>query len=578
MIENKYKNITLKFFIFFVLISFFLINFNKLKFGLPFFLDVDENAFMKSTLSYLSYVTNIKSDLIDPIYAPLFNLLLILKFVFFNELIINSLDFSQIKSKIYFNPELFIYYGRVASLLITTISIYFLFLILRKLKINFYLISLSLVIFSTSLVTFSISTVNGKNSFYLLFFLIQIYFFLKYFLKPERFSIKSYYIFGILGSIGWGINYWPAFVSIYAVIILHFRSFKYRKISNLIPFLLIFIFFGPLINYIFSSDQMFSHVFDFDNVGKFNFNFFFQNFINELQVSFKIIYNVEKSSVLLIILTPFFLFLKKNNKKNIFILLLILAFEPIFLISIAEKVIPQLRYFAGIICLILILNCIIVNELIKNYNKKIFLVLFGSLSIIFIFSQIKNINEIDYLISQNHSFYKFKKENSFNTKTVYIINDLQRKSLENNLLYLELHENNLIKNKHFKKDSYKEIQKKIDKIKKDNSNLVENKILREDLIVFNHGLFEIKNYKKFFDHLKKEYSYIVIDDLEINDLKVYIEKNFQIVDAINVEEKFYFRSLRELLHYYSFGKSINSSNNEFVYGSKYKLYRLTKAK
>ena len=29
----------------------------------------------------------------------------------------------------------------------------------------------------------------------------------------------------------------------------------------------------------------------------------------------------------------------------------------------------------------------------------------------FIFNQIKIINDIDYLISKNHSFYKFKEEN-----------------------------------------------------------------------------------------------------------------------------------------------------------------------
>ena len=109
--------------------------------------------------------------------------------------------------------------------------------------------------------------------------------------------------------------------------------------------------------------------------------------------------------------------------------MLILALEPIFLFSIAELVIPQLRYFAGIICLILILNCIIINELIKNYNKSLCLGLFFFLSVFFIFNQIKIINDIDYLISKNHSFYKFKEENPFNAKTVYIINDLQRKNL-----------------------------------------------------------------------------------------------------------------------------------------------------
>ena len=84
MYQNKYKNITFKVFIFSIPICFFLFNLNDLKFGLPLFLDEDESAFMKSTLSYLSYLTGIKPDIIDPIYAPLFNLLFILKLIFFN--------------------------------------------------------------------------------------------------------------------------------------------------------------------------------------------------------------------------------------------------------------------------------------------------------------------------------------------------------------------------------------------------------------------------------------------------------------------------------------------------------------
>ena len=235
---------------------------------------------------------------------------------------------------------------------------------------------------------------------------------------------------------------------------------------------------------------------------------------------------------------------------------------------------PQLRYFAGIICIILILNCIIFNELIKNYNKRIFLSLFCILNIIFIFNHVKIINEINYIISKNHSFYKFKNENIFNAKTVYIINASLRKSLKNNLLYLELHKNNLIKNRRFEKDNFQEIKKKIDKIKASKSYFVENKKMKEDLVVFNHKMFEIKDYENFFNHLKKDYNYIVIDDYEKNELKGYIEKNFQIMNGIKNDEKFYFENLRDLLHYYSFGKSINTSKNNFIYGSKYKLFKL----
>ena len=121
--------------------------------------------------------------------------------------------------------------------------------------------------------------------------------------------------FGILGSIGWGINYWPAFVSIYAVIILHYRNFNSKNLQ--ICYLFINLHFMWSCNdSIFSSDYMFGHIFDFDNSKSFNL-IFLQRFINELALSFKIIYNVEKSIILLIILTPF-LFLRKNKNKNFY--------------------------------------------------------------------------------------------------------------------------------------------------------------------------------------------------------------------------------------------------------------------
>ena len=63
------------------------------------------------------------------------------------------------------------------------------------------------------------------------FFLIQLYFFIKYLVKIQQFNITSYLIFGILGSLAWGVNYWPTFISIYALFILHFEKFKFNKIN-----------------------------------------------------------------------------------------------------------------------------------------------------------------------------------------------------------------------------------------------------------------------------------------------------------------------------------------------------------
>ena len=158
---------------------FFWYNYNKINYGLPFFINLDENAFQYSSLRFLKYITGYESKIMEPIYAPLLNLVLILKYVFINEYILNSLSLSQIKSKIYFNPELFIYYGRLSSLTVCSFSIIFLYLIFKKLKIDIFIYAIAIITFITSLAVFDVSIINGKNSYYLFFFLVQIYFFFK---------------------------------------------------------------------------------------------------------------------------------------------------------------------------------------------------------------------------------------------------------------------------------------------------------------------------------------------------------------------------------------------------------------
>ena len=64
-------------------------------------------------------------------------MLLILKSIFLINLFNSFQNINDIKSKIYFNPELFLYMEDSMSLTLTSISIFFLFLIFKKLKINF---------------------------------------------------------------------------------------------------------------------------------------------------------------------------------------------------------------------------------------------------------------------------------------------------------------------------------------------------------------------------------------------------------------------------------------------------------
>ena len=137
-----------------------------------------------------------------------------------------------------------IIYGRYSSLIITSLSLYFLYLIFKKFKINFVIYFPLLVSLSFSLFTMPISIVNGKNSYYLFFFLLQLYFFIKYYLKLERFNRNSYFLFSILASLAWGINHWSSIVSFYGILILHYEKFKFRNFQYLFYFLLIFIIIG----------------------------------------------------------------------------------------------------------------------------------------------------------------------------------------------------------------------------------------------------------------------------------------------------------------------------------------------
>jgi len=103
---------------------FFIYNLNKLSYGLPYFWNPDEIAFQGSILSTIFFLTNYFEFNYNPFFAPSINSILILNSIFINELLINSLSLSEIKSKLYFNPEIFIFYGRLASLIITSFSIY----------------------------------------------------------------------------------------------------------------------------------------------------------------------------------------------------------------------------------------------------------------------------------------------------------------------------------------------------------------------------------------------------------------------------------------------------------------------
>ena len=85
------------------IIIFFTYNLKRISYGLPYFWDPDEIEFQASVLSSIFFLTDFFELQYNPLYAPLLNSIIILKSIFINELLINSLTLSEIKSKLYFN-------------------------------------------------------------------------------------------------------------------------------------------------------------------------------------------------------------------------------------------------------------------------------------------------------------------------------------------------------------------------------------------------------------------------------------------------------------------------------------------
>ncbi len=584
-------------FISILVIIFFINGLNKISYGLPYFVNQDELEFQSSTLSSLGFFTNyIDLNNYNPLYAPLINLIIILKFFFINEFLINSLTVDQVKLKIYFNPELFIFYGRAASLAITTFSIFFLYLIFKKLKINFFIYSVLLITFCTSAVVLNISTIMSKNSCNLLLYTLQLYFLVKYLFKIEKFNLKSYFIFGLLASLAWGVNYWPAFISIYAVFILHFKKFKLLRLHYLLLFLIIFTILGPIVNSFFVGMGPIDHITPFDEMERlkpFEFGLFLENLIRNIVSSLKIIYSTDKNIILLLIIVPLF-FLKKNiYLKNEFLIILFLFIAPLFIFGISGNFYPQLRYFAGIISVIIILTAYILNELnkIKFKYLTIILLLFNFL---FIYINIKQNIKIENVLSVKHSFINFNKKidekNIDRSKILYLVDLNFQESLKQNLLYVELYENDLI---YKNNDSLKMLKNSIKKIKKINNtkNIETNtEDLKKDITFFSYTYLPIKDPETFFNFIKKDFDYLVLEESKPfymsdsglqNKLKKYVKENYLLELMQFDDNKIFLNNQQSIIHYYvdtlsryDLVKNIDNKKLEVIYGINYSLYKL----
>ena len=157
-------------------------------------------------------------------------------------------------------------------------------------------------------------------------------------------------------------------------------------------------------------------------------------------------------------------------------------------------------------------------------------------------------------------------------------------------MYLNLYNNNIIKNNDKQKKFYKNIEKKVKKIRNLNDIFIDNKKLKIDIIYFNYSFFEIKNYDKFFELIKKDFDYVVIEEsrplylsseLIRKKINKYVKENFLLEYKLYKDEKIYLRSLRSVINYYlnilnkyDFNNHDINHKLEKIYGNNYSLYKL----
>ena len=492
-------------------------------YGLPYFQNGDENAFIKSTLYFFGFFTHANQTLIDPIYGPFFNFIFSGLIAFFYNFFLTNLSLIDFQNFIFLNPDKFLFFSRLSSLIIATLSLFVTFLIFKKLKIKTFIFYLSLISISLSPIFIDVGITAGKNIYVLFLYLIQIYFFLKFFLKIEKFNIRSYLIFGLLASFSWGLNHWCALPSIYAIIFLHFIKYKYKNLNYILIWGFTFFCIGLLPNFLLSSTNPFSHLFDQGLIsGRYiNYNNRILIFFFEFYDSIKYIFTAEKISILLALLILSFFFITKKNFENInlhkeiIFAFFIFIIEPIILISLAEGSYPQFRYFITSIVIFNITLAYMLDRILKNIVKRKIKIFF-SFFLILIFS-ITYFNKINIhyvfnkIINKKYNQYTLF-ENLKNENVLYIFsNMLIRENKKNILFYKDLIDNDFIvvSSNADGRNSKSELEKKINiLIKYEKKSIYPNS---NDIIFFASD-YKINDFKKFSKFISDKFDLLVIQD------------------------------------------------------------------
>jgi len=550
-IISKFKYIKDKLSIVIICLLFFYYYLGILNYGLPYFENFDETTHIKSINYFFGFFTHANQQIHEPIYAPFIHFIISGTFIFIKYILFENFNFSETVNLIYLNPNLLFESVRLSSLLISTTSLIIFYSILKKLEINNFLTTLSLISVSLSYLFMDISIVAGKNSVLLLFFLLQYYLFLIYYLNNEKFNFKSYLLFGFITSIAWGVNYWAATPGLYAVFLLHYRKYRLTELKNLFSFFLIFLIFGILFNFAISSDNFLNHIFLPEYIKDYNYkettkiSIIISEFVDGINLIR--VYERYLLEFLLICFFIIFIFKIKINRNLVFLNFFLLL-EPLILFAIADYSHPHLRYLGPSIFLIFITVCMIIKSTnIKNKQLSLFLtVSFLIIVLSTSYNKFNILHETHKLIKKKFVQYEIL-ENFKNDKVVF---DFPYAIYRENEKTLDLYKNLLNKgiidlnDSSDGKNNLSEIEKKIKIINKFKYKNITP--ISKDF-VFMGGEFIIKDYEIYFKTLSKEYKYYVLDMNKNSKKYIFLKKNYKIEKKYQNGETIALRSITRKL-------------------------------
>ena len=195
------------------------------------------------------------------------------------------------------------------------------------------------------------------------------------------------------------------------------------------------------------------------------------------------------------------------------------------------------------------------------------------------------------MLNKNHSFFNFNKNIEIDhSKILYLVDLNFQENLKQNLYYKNLFDNNLINKDERSKKFYEKIENKIRTIKNSDNIFIIDKKLKENIIYHNYTFFQISNLKEFFNLIKKEFDYVLIEESEPpylsstilqNNIKKYVKNNFQLNRIQYDKDKIFLRHQQSIIHYFSnnltpydLSEKSYVKGSEVIFGTNYGLYNL----